>query len=97
MVSLGQFYGDVLYYATSLFDHYYLGITYSRPEAYYFWGYYFLMNFFWIVIPGRKSCALSIIKCIGANICSVLLYNSVKATGDAFRQLEKLGLTKKTT
>lgn len=55
MVSLGQIYGDVLYYATSMFDHYMLGVTYSRPEAYYFWGYYFLMNFFWIVIPGSKS------------------------------------------
>ncbi|KAK8194437.1 hypothetical protein M8818_007629 [Zalaria obscura] len=54
VVSLGQIYGDILYYATSLFDHYYLGISYSRPEAYYFWGYYFLMNFFWIVIPGRE-------------------------------------------
>ncbi|KAJ9631952.1 hypothetical protein H2203_000353 [Taxawa tesnikishii (nom. ined.)] len=51
VVSLGQLYGDILYYATSLFDHYYMGISYSRPEAYYYWGYYFLMNFFWIVIP----------------------------------------------
>jgi len=58
IVSLGQIYGDVLYYATSMFDHYYLGITYSRPEAYYFWGYYFLMNFFWIVIPGREFSSL---------------------------------------
>jgi len=55
IVSSGQFYGDILYYATSMFDHYLLGITYSRPEGYYFWGYYFLMNFFWIVIPGRTS------------------------------------------
>ncbi|KAK4997849.1 hypothetical protein LTR66_002809 [Elasticomyces elasticus] len=52
LVSIGQIYGDVLYYATSMFDHYMLGTTYSRPEAYYFWGYYFLMNFFWIVFPG---------------------------------------------
>lgn len=37
IVSLGQFYGDVLYYATSFFDHYMLGITYTRPEAFYFW------------------------------------------------------------
>lgn len=54
IVSLGQIYGLVLYYATSMFDHYFLGVTYSRPEAYYFWGYYFLMNFFWIVIPGSE-------------------------------------------
>ncbi|KAL8953483.1 MAG: hypothetical protein Q9222_000687 [Ikaeria aurantiellina] len=56
LVSLGQIYGDVLYYATSMFDHYHKGVTYCRPEAYYFWGYYFFMNFIWIVIPGCKHC-----------------------------------------
>lgn len=59
LVSTGQLYGDVLYYATSLFDHYFRGIAYCRPEAYYFWTYYFLMNFFWIVIPGCESPGLS--------------------------------------
>lgn len=98
MVSLGQLYGDILYYATSLFDHYYLGISYSRPEAYYFWGYYFLMNFFWIVIPGCKSFAplglvLLVIK--QTDVSVVLLYNSVSITGEAFKQLQKLGLSKK--
>lgn len=53
-VSLGQCYGDLLYYATSMADHFYLGIEYSRPEAYYFWGYYFGANFFWIVIPAGR-------------------------------------------
>jgi len=64
VVSLGQLYGDVLYYATSMFDHYLMDISYSRPEAYYFWGYYFMMNLFWIVIP---ACAymVSIILRIG--------------------------------
>ena len=52
IVSLGQFYGDVLYYATSMFDHYILNVSYSRPEAAYYWGYFVLMNAFWIVIPG---------------------------------------------
>jgi len=52
IISLGQIYGDVLYYATSMFDHYYKNLTYCRPEGYYFWCYYFMMNFFWIVIPG---------------------------------------------
>lgn len=51
IVSTGQLYGVILYYATSMFDHYYKGIIYSRPEFLYFWGYYFLMNFFWAVIP----------------------------------------------
>ncbi|MCJ1424824.1 hypothetical protein MMC29_002712 [Sticta canariensis] len=62
LVSLGQLYGDILYYATSMFDHYHKGLTYCRPEAYYFWCYYFFMNFLWIVIPGTllyKSVAAS--------------------------------------
>jgi len=52
IVSLGQVYGDVLYYATSMFDHYHKSLTYCRPEAYYFWFYFIFMNFIWIVIPG---------------------------------------------
>ena len=52
IVSLGQIYGDILYYATAMFDHYHRDIQYCRPEPYYFWFYYFFMNFIWIVIPG---------------------------------------------
>lgn len=37
-----------------MFDNYYKGLTYSRPEAWYFWGYFVFMNFIWIVIPGSK-------------------------------------------
>lgn len=51
VVCMSHLYGDTLYYATSLFDHYVHGRPYSRPEPYYFWIYYFLMNFIWIVIP----------------------------------------------
>lgn len=51
IVSLGQFYGDVLYFSTSLFDEYILNVRYSRPEAFYYWFYFVLMNSFWIVIP----------------------------------------------
>ena len=54
VVSLGQIYGDVLYYATSIFNQYHFDITYCRPEAYYFWFYFFFMNFIWIVIPGGR-------------------------------------------
>ena len=61
LVSLGQIYGDILYYATSMFDHYHKGLTYCRPEAYYFWGYYFFMNFIWIVIPGGKYWLLQLV------------------------------------
>ena len=52
LVSLGQIYGDVLYFATSMFDHYYKGLAYCRPEPYYFWFYYVFMNAIWLVIPG---------------------------------------------
>ncbi|KAJ5572546.1 hypothetical protein N7450_009530, partial [Penicillium hetheringtonii] len=45
IISLGQVYGDVLYYATSLLD-----IEYCRPERYYFWFYYFFFNFIWMVV-----------------------------------------------
>ncbi|KAF2461971.1 EBDP4, emopamil-binding protein [Lineolata rhizophorae] len=51
IVSLGQLYGDVLYYGTSMFDKFAFGVSYCRPEGYYFWGYYFFLNLFWIVIP----------------------------------------------
>ncbi|KAJ9246441.1 hypothetical protein DTO207G8_8941 [Paecilomyces variotii] len=46
IVSLGQIYGDILYYGTSLFD-----ISYCRPEKYYFWFYYVFFNFIWVVVP----------------------------------------------
>lgn len=52
IVSMGQFYGDMLYFATVAFDHALLGVSYSRPEPFYFWFYFFFMNFVWIVIPG---------------------------------------------
>lgn len=57
---MAHLYGDSLYYATSLFDHYANDRPYSRPEPYYFWVYYFLMNFIWIVIPLCKSFAVSV-------------------------------------
>ncbi|KAF9883166.1 hypothetical protein FE257_003886, partial [Aspergillus nanangensis] len=50
-VCMSHLYGDTLYYATSLFDHYVHGRPYCRPEPFYFWVYYFLMNFIWIVVP----------------------------------------------
>ncbi|TKX19313.1 putative emopamil binding protein 2 [Elsinoe australis] len=52
IVCLGQIYGLILYYATCYFDEHMLGLIYSRPEAYYYWGYYFGLNFIWMVIPG---------------------------------------------
>jgi cholestenol delta-isomerase len=51
VLSLGQLYGDVLYYATCTFEDIVRNMVYCRPEAFYFWAYYFLCNAFWIVIP----------------------------------------------
>ncbi|KAL4934407.1 EXPERA domain-containing protein [Aspergillus undulatus] len=51
IVCMAHLYGDVLYYATSLYDDYVHERSYCRPERFYFWVYYFLMNFIWIVIP----------------------------------------------
>jgi cholestenol Delta-isomerase len=51
IISLGQLYGDVLYYATATFAALVDGIHYCRPEDFYFYAYYVLCNAFWIVIP----------------------------------------------
>ncbi|KAL4939371.1 hypothetical protein BDV06DRAFT_231101 [Aspergillus oleicola] len=51
IISLGQLYGDVLYYGTCAFEFVVYGVEYSRPERYYFWGYFVFLNAFWIVIP----------------------------------------------
>jgi cholestenol Delta-isomerase len=47
IVSMGQLYGDVLYYATTLME----GAPHCRPEPFYFWAYFVFANAFWIVIP----------------------------------------------
>lgn len=54
IVSMGQFYGDVLYYTTSIAEEVYHGRSYSRPETYYWWGYFVFLNAFWIFIPVCK-------------------------------------------
>ncbi|KAJ6118642.1 hypothetical protein N7471_013262 [Penicillium samsonianum] len=45
LISVGQVYGDVFYYGTSLLE-----ISYCRPERYYFWFYYFFFNFIWMIV-----------------------------------------------
>ncbi|KAF3352479.1 Coiled-coil domain-containing protein [Verticillium dahliae VDG1] len=44
-------YGVVLYYATFEYDNVVWGRDYSRPENYYYWGYYVFLNAFWFFIP----------------------------------------------
>lgn len=87
IVSLGQFYGDVLYYATSMFDHYILDVTYSRPEASYYWGYFVLMNAFWIVIPGYLM-----IQSVSAT-CRA--FQAVNDAAKLLNKAEKMGYYKK--
>lgn len=59
-MSVGHVYGDVLYFATTVFDEAYSGKVYYRPEPFYFWVYFVLMNAVWIVIPGCESYFLSL-------------------------------------
>ena len=59
LVCIGQMYGLILYYATSMFELYFRGVAYSRPEAYYFWIYYFAVNFIWMIVPGSEHERLS--------------------------------------
>lgn len=48
LVSLGQLYGDVLYFGTCLHG----GVDrHTRPEFIYFWFYFVIINGIWIVIP----------------------------------------------
>jgi len=58
IISTGQLYGDILYFGTCWFDLLTYGIEYSRPENYYYYGYFVLLNGFWIVIPLCKSSSL---------------------------------------
>ncbi|KAL2870721.1 EXPERA domain-containing protein [Aspergillus lucknowensis] len=51
IISLGQLYGNVLYYGTCAFEFLVHGVEFSRPETYYFYGYFVFLNAFWIVIP----------------------------------------------
>eukprot|EP00850_Spirogloea_muscicola_P019123 SM000184S03756 [mRNA] locus=s184:35514:38303:+ [translate_table: standard] len=47
IVSMGQLYGDVLYFATCYLE----GFVHSDPQPVYFWGYFVAINAIWIVVP----------------------------------------------
>ncbi|KAI1807990.1 EBP-domain-containing protein [Daldinia bambusicola] len=51
VVCVAHLYSVALYYATSLCDIYFTGRSHSRPEAQYFWLYYFAFNLPWVIIP----------------------------------------------
>lgn len=54
LVSTGHLYGNLIYLSTSLYEDVYLGKKYYRPEPYYFWIYFVLMNLPWIVVPASE-------------------------------------------
>ncbi|PQE15422.1 ebp domain-containing protein [Rutstroemia sp. NJR-2017a BVV2] len=51
LVSTGEFYGNLLYLLTSLLDEKFSGISYYRPEPFYFWVYFVFMNSIWLFVP----------------------------------------------
>ncbi|KAK4123482.1 Emopamil-binding protein [Parathielavia appendiculata] len=51
VVCVGHLYGVALYYGTCGFAEHMRGLSYSRPEAVYYWGYYVGMNAPWVVVP----------------------------------------------
>lgn len=55
VVCVGHLYGVALYYGTCGFAEHMRGMSYSRPEALYYWGYYAGMNAPWAVVPSRES------------------------------------------
>ncbi|KAK6823570.1 hypothetical protein PG995_006312 [Apiospora arundinis] len=57
VISLGQIYGDVLYYGTCTLEYVVRALEFSRPEPYYFYGYYVFLNAIWIAIPSMLLCS----------------------------------------
>lgn len=55
IVCVAHVYGDALYISTSLIDMSVRQISYSRPEALYFWFYFLFLNGIWLVIPSGKK------------------------------------------
>ncbi|KAF9930619.1 hypothetical protein FBU30_000245 [Linnemannia zychae] len=46
-ISVGQLYGTVLYYATTMVE----GSPHCDPHPYYYYFYFVFFNFFWMIIP----------------------------------------------
>lgn len=51
---MAHLYGVALYYATSLVEMHFSGLSHSRPEFMYFWVYYVGFNLPWAIIPACK-------------------------------------------
>jgi cholestenol delta-isomerase len=88
IVCVGHLYGVALYYGTCGFAEHMRGISYSRPEALYYWGYYVGMNAPWAVVPSCES--LRVRAFVGGELwltgAAVLLWRSGKAVKEAFEK-----------
>lgn len=84
VVSMGELCGVLLYYVTAAFDHILHGLTYSRPEALYFWFYFIFLNGFWVVVVpiGEYLFASQFLKEV-ANCQAALVCQSVLCTANA--------------
>lgn len=83
VLSLGQIYGDVLYYATSLLD-----VEYCRPERYYFWFYYFFFNFIWMVF----GCCEFLPLHLQGRVCVLMVADYVKqGVAEILRAFKRVG------
>ncbi|KAK9846387.1 hypothetical protein WJX81_002735 [Elliptochloris bilobata] len=75
VVSVGQLYGDALYFGTSYLE----GVPHSRPEPLYFWFYFVFVNSIWVVIPAlvlwRAACQVT----RGAAAAEALAANNANA------------------
>ncbi|CZR62457.1 related to emopamil-binding protein [Phialocephala subalpina] len=76
LVSTGHLYGNLIYLSTSLYEDFYIGKKYYRPEPYYFWVYFVLMNLPWLVVP-----AFCLYSCFKESAKAFALF-SKQETGD---------------
>ncbi len=71
-VSTGHLYGVVLYYGTCGFVEHMHGLSYSRPEGVYYWGYYVGMNAPWVVVPCGMFLFFSSFVCVWLGVGGVV-------------------------
>lgn len=83
IISVGQIYGDVLYYGTCTYEAVVYGNMFSRPEMYYFIGYYVFLNAVWIVIPG-----ILLISSVRATMDAVVRAGTERLDSDARKRLK---------
>lgn len=89
IVSVGHIYSDILYFVTSIYAHHRHGISYSRPEAIYFWGYYVFLNLLWIVIPACEFQNTYFSSPESIKLCGWLTMQAVDLIRDSVKHIAK--------